>query len=414
MEKMLKRKLLVGVALAVMLTMGVMQSAAQSDSEWFAYLLNGATQELVRVNANGESASISLGISPNEFIGGGRDIAFSDDGSRVAFAQTDSSPDRSTTLVVRDIAAQTNTLEIDLGGTFGAQVRAFNAEQTQVAVGAVNYYEGDPNADTSRPVWQLRVVDVASGEVVYELNANDPLADDIELVASGTIMPEVRYFANDQIVFAAVPWGIGGAPELPAYVWQLNDDTLSPIEGYGLPGVDTLDTGELIYLDVDESLPTQEPGGPVGAFNVVMLADKTGQARTVYHNPDWVLLDSTFVNNGRQIAVQMLQPFDENHPAPQVTQWILLDRNGEVSGDGVYPSFSQVLPAPDGYAILWAEFADNMGTPPRTTRLDYVANGATTNLWTEVTDQAGTSWELVWSSPVSLADNLQSFPDFMQ
>jgi hypothetical protein len=108
----------------LMLMLLVGPTLAQGDL-WSIYLYNGNTGELVRVFTDGTQQAYTLSLPVNGFISS-RDMAFSDDGSRVAYCvisyPTDGGdqpvqPDA--TLVVRDLASGANLLERDLGNAIG-------------------------------------------------------------------------------------------------------------------------------------------------------------------------------------------------------------------------------------------------------------------------------------------------------
>ena len=121
-------------------------------------------------------------------------------------------------------------------------------------------------------------------------------------------MPQVRYFANGQIVFAGVQWGTEGSPSNPAYLWQFGGDSLQPIDRWWRWGLDSLPaTGELVWVELDQSLPAADPGGPMPQGNVVKLADKSGDERVIYTDSSWVIMAAQFIDNGRELAISELQ-----------------------------------------------------------------------------------------------------------
>jgi hypothetical protein len=196
-------------ALALLTLLVSTAPAFAQDTNWFAWLYNGGTREMVRVNPDGSQAAYSLGLDSNTYIGS-YDMAFTNDGSRVAFCTvtySENTPQGTTTLYLRDIVGQTNQLQIDLGPSIGCRTgrNAFNPEGTQLAVGMIRYFPMDetipdaPQMDTSGPAWELRVYDVASGNLVQEINTTTPAASITGELSGGAYLPDVRYFANNQI-----------------------------------------------------------------------------------------------------------------------------------------------------------------------------------------------------------------------
>jgi hypothetical protein len=306
-------------------------------------------------------------------------------------------------LIVRDVISQAVLVNVDLGTTDGCWV-TYSEDNSQIAVGLVRYYAGDPNADTRFPSWQLLVFDATNGSQLHEMN---PSKGSAVFDAARTVMPDVRYFANNQIVFAAIPWGTEGFPLSPAYFWQLSDDSLQPIDRWWRWGLDSLtQTGELVWIELDQSLPAAEPGGPMPQANAVKLADKSGQERTIYRNSDWIIMQTQFIDNGRQLAINELEGFDPNrNPGGQSTRWLALDRGGTVSELATIAGYSDLAAAPDGYVLLWA--SDPSATPVLT--LEYRSGRETTTLW-RTQETGGITWSLLWAAPTPTADGLQAFP----
>jgi hypothetical protein len=146
------------------------------------------------------------------------------------------------------------------------------------------------------------------------------------------------------------------------------------------------------------------------SYNVVRVADSSGQVTTIYHNPNENPVEARFINNGQQVAIQLSQPFDESNPsAPIEYKWVAVDRAGNVTDLFTDLSFSYLFGAPDGYVrLLWD--APNQDPTNATYRLLYTANGQTTELWSMAgsNDQYG-SWELAWAAPIPAAEGLQPF-----
>lgn len=175
--------------------------------------------------------------------------------------------------------------------------------------------------------------------------------------------------------------------------------------------MDTLEaTGEAAWVAINPDLPAGNPGGPMGAYNAVMLADESGQERMIYHSPEWIIADVTFINNGRQLAISLLESFDVDNPSVQRSRWIALDRAGNVTELGTFESFSEVAAAPDGYYILWSQMSDDLNRLTMT--LEYHTNGQATELWSIEGENRGITWDLAWATPTETAGDLQPFQTF--
>src|SRR5262245_3324068 len=105
--------------LFVMIALLVAAPGLAQDAAWSAYVYNG--RDLVHVFSDGRQETYNAGIPEGAFIGSS-EMTFSADGSHVAYCATtfdqtvsDPAQQASAVLVLRDIAAQSNLLEIDMG-----------------------------------------------------------------------------------------------------------------------------------------------------------------------------------------------------------------------------------------------------------------------------------------------------------
>ncbi len=404
--------------LAVALSISSQTFAQDLAVRWSAYLFSTNNQALVRVFQDGAQTTYSLGLEPETYVGG-YDLAFTANGEKTAFCvvkfPAEGGAQGATTFYVRDIEPQTTSLQLDLGKAIGCRTghHAYNPDGTQVVIARVNYYPGDPAADATLPSWQLTLIDTTSGAAVQEINSQTPAALSAGIPADQPLLPYVQYVADNQVIFAAVPYGIGGGGEFPAYSWLLDTGTITPIDRWGNINLDTLAaTGELIWVAADPNRPAGNPGGPMPSNNELKLADMDGKESIIYYSPDWVLTDAQFINGGQQIAIQEVSSFDEGNPdQPQITKWIALDRSGTVSDLQNVTFYSSLTAAPQGYAVLDTQFLGENQTNPRYT-FDWHSNGGTTTLWSFDAPDFSYSWELVWSAYTQPAPNLQPFPAF--
>jgi hypothetical protein len=209
-----------------------------------------------------------------------------------------------------------------------------------------------------------------------------------------------------------MPWFSEGFIDA-AYRWTLATDVIDiePGEQWEQFRLDTLEaTGEQTWVAADPDLPAVQPIGPVPPYNVVRVADTTGQVSTIYHNGEESPFDARFINNGQQIAVMVQPPFDESNPgAPVEYHWVAVDRAGSVTELMTGTNFTYLEGAPDGYVhLLWDSPTQDPANA--TFHLHYVANGQTTELWTMAgsSDQFG-AWELAWAAPMPVAEGLPPF-----
>ncbi len=199
---------------------------------------------------------------------------------------------------------------------------------------------------------------------------------------------------------------------MPLFTWNLADNTVDPVEvaGWGTQTLDYLpQTGELIWTAVNPALAAGDPGGPMPPYNVLMIHDADG-TRMLYHSPDWLIMGADFVNGGRQIALRLLEPFDgTGMPGEQSTRVVLMDRTGTMTDVGNYPSYTEIVPAPGGFVVMWAEFGDS-SMPDY--KLQHYQNGAFTDLPAPSANNGGITWFLSWGPVGDVPADLQPFPTF--
>lgn len=382
----------------------------ESNATWTAWLFNANSNALVSVSLDGAVRTFVLPLMEGTYLYSYP--TFSSDGGLAAYCVSDTQGN--STLYVRDIFAEANLVDHALGKVAGCSTgpAAFNEEATQVAVGVLNDYPGDPNADADRPSWELLVMALPSGEVVSRLDADTPALAGLDLMADFSqmgFMPMVQRFWSGQIAFAVMPWAVGGPPEVDGVVWDLATGAVSAVEPYGKVGLDILAaTGEMIWLDTDESFPLGEPlPGPAPTFNVVMYGGAPGQQQVIFTEP-MVLGRARFVDDGRRVAVHAVGAYDEQTgTAP--AGWVAFDRRGAVEALPPELSDYNLVAAPGGFAILHTAYQGDAYTNPLTALRHYrFVEGegvAYTALWEDPTD----AWLILWSPPIAAAADRPAF-----
>jgi len=403
------RFLLIGFSLCLVLLTTLLPASAQDA--WFAYLYNDFDRELVRVDLNGNQQVYNIGVAEEVYVSGW-DMAFTSDGRLATYCSsiyTTNLGGAPTTLHVRDVVAQNDIMQFNLGDTFGCQTfeESFSPNGDLVAVGVVNYFPEEQPADTTVPMWQLLVVDVATGTIVHELNPDLPLVTSAGITIGTPLMPEVRRFTDEALIFAEVLWSASGATDTRTYRWDYGTDTLDLIENWGQAGLNYLDpTGELAWTAHNPDLPAGNTGGPVPANNVIQISENGGEARTIFTSPAFVILDTQFINNGQQLAVLTMPSFDPNNDAQNFTlAWIALNRDGTLAGLHDNLTSGDIEPAPNGYVLYEVAYS---GTDfgDVSLSLTYFQNGQQSTLWQSNAD----GWQLVWASPTETQADLAPFP----
>jgi hypothetical protein len=199
-------------------------------------------------------------------------------------------------------------------------------------------------------------------------------------------------------------------PNVVAYRWNIDSGMLS-IEPNGPAnffGADELhSTDEVAWTDSDPNRPAAEPAGPVGFSNVVRYVESLGaDARVIYHNPDWTLLNVRFIDSGRSLAVLLYPAFDPNQDiGEQTTKWVEIGRGGVASDLQTDLQYSDIANAPDGYVFLELTYPDDNFETPQFS-LTYHTDSETPTLW----NASGAFWEIAWATPVEAPADLTPFP----
>lgn len=396
-------------ALAAVLCLLVLlvATAGQAQALWPVYLLDTGAQALVRILSDGSQAVLPLGLNPGEYVSAG-DIGFSPDGSKVALCPInygDGSAPPTASLVVRDLAAQTDLLRQDLGPALGCRA-TYRSDGAFVALGLVHYLPemGAPAAGV--PVWELRVIEPGSGGTIASLRSDGPEAAAAGLAPTVPLLPVVRRFGGAEIIFAAQPYTTGESGPIPGLSWRVDAAALTPVEPWGNLQLDTLSGGEIAWAAADAARPAGQPPGPMPANNVAQVRDASGQTRTVFASPDWLLIGAAFIEGGQRLALQLVAPLNAaSADAATPSRWVAVDRSGAVQELTSAAGYAQVRGAPGGYVVLQAFAPEGGGAPTYT--LDYVAGGQISTLW--AAPSAASAYELAWAPPVMTAAGLPSF-----
>ncbi len=384
-------------------------SGVFAQAPWSVYLFDTAARALVRVNSDGSQSVYPLGLPENAFASA-FDIDFSPDGTHVALCPVDygssTGAPPSAQLIVRDIAAQTDTLRVDLGPALGCRV-SYRADGAFLALGIVRYIPGAGQAVPDLPAWELRVVEPTTGGTIASLTSDGPEAAAAGLAANPPVLPLVRRFDGAELIFAALPFTTGGPGVVPAFSWRVDAAALTPVEPWGHLHIDALPGAELTWNANDAARPAGQPPGALPADNVARWQDASAQPRTVFASPDWLLIDTRFIDDGQRLALQLVAPFDAAHPEElgYPTRWIAVDRAGAVEELTSASSYAQVRGVPGGYVVLQVFSPEGGG--PATYTLDYNSGGQIRTLWAQQVQN--TAYDLAWSPPMTLAPSLPPF-----
>ena len=371
--------------------------AAQGGG-WSAYLYNVNSGELVRIASDGSQQTIDLGLGGDVYVDP-QSIAFSADGTRAAYCAFVFQEDNviNMRLVVRDVLAGENLFARDLPNVVDCRVspKGFSAAGNQIVVGVVNYLSPGSDA-TDRPIWELLIIDAATGNLEEALNANTPFLAELGRDQQAAYMPDVRLFDDQRVIFAQIPLtGSSGGVDAPAIEWGRATPSAIDVPQWGKFGLDVLEfTGEMVWIEHNADMAAGPQGNTVLPFNTLILAEPLQPARMIYHSPDRVILSAHFINGGSQIALQMADGV-----------WLALDRAGNVSalplGTGLY---AEMVPTGTGYLHLNFDYESPEALRP-ITQVSFGSSLA----W----ESNSEFWSIVWASPFPPGEGLQqSFPAY--
>ncbi|GIK67554.1 MAG: hypothetical protein BroJett018_53480 [Chloroflexota bacterium] len=383
---------IVGLLAMITITTALMarRSTAQEE-DWSAILYSSDAISWRTIRSDGSGQPFELAAEASHF-------AVNNSATRLAYCGMDASGHAIFHLY--DLDQQTDLLTTDLGPAVWCQVdhNAFTPDGTRVWVGLA----GDPTAN--QPEWQLVEVQVSDGTVINTLDSENPLANMVE--STGVpMMAHVLAADGERVVFGIAPDGIIGAPDMPAYRWIPPSD-LSTVTGWGESGADGLvGTKEIIWPELDATLPVGVPSDFLPAYNAVQYLDANGLQIPIYHSPDWLIRDVAWVNGGRQVAIGLISP---DEVTPTQVRWVLVNRNGIIQAfDPAEADRITVMDSRDGFAVLTSQLLETGEYHYTLTR--YV--GDTGQEVLSLDDSA--DWQLRWVTPSTPAANLSPFIPFL-
>lgn len=148
-----------GVAMAG----GAPRKAADAGGNWYAYLFDYRTQQVVRVDINGETTTYDF--LPEGMSAAAGDIAISPVGV-AAYCGMDSANAGSspalfpTRLYLRDLNTDTGITEVDLGRGVQCEVGGFSPDGALVAVSIVRELPFVDRLPANMLFWELLIIDM--------------------------------------------------------------------------------------------------------------------------------------------------------------------------------------------------------------------------------------------------------------
>lgn len=408
---------LVRFTLLSALLIGILALAlpAGAGGSWHFYAFNNTTKELVRVYGDGTSESFILPLDLSIFVSG-FGMAVSPVESKLAFCAGSPAADPNSpanyAVYLYDVGSPQITLTAPMGTPMACTAARFNELGDLLAISLVNYFPGDPiAAESGLPAWQLLLMEVATGQIVGEINAANPTwADYPDMAQFPSLLPMIPYFEGANVVLQAMPFGIGGAiTTVPAYTWDYTQNSVTPAPAWGNMFQASLGP-ELVYAVQDPNLPGMEQFDMTPPHNAVYSAEKDGSQRLLYTDSDEFILDIRYINDGQALALQLVPGTPSSDGVFPSSRWIALDRTGAVTDLNV-PSesgYPLLRNAPGGY-LVFDIFSGADGSSSYSASL--ITTAGATPLWnaSSPTFEAG-YWELVWAVPAIYPDEATPFP----
>ncbi len=408
------------IILIVALCAAVFPASAQSG--WTAYLFNTSNGQIVQVGPGGEQASYALGNNPEggEYLSS-FNITITPDGKYAAYClivyppQTDTNPPKpQASYILRDIAAEQDVVRVDMGSPISCSAGPHNLspDGSLIAIGKVNSFPGDPNADPNLPLWSINVLETMTGKAQYELNNRSPLVADSSFdttFTSNPILPLIVEVDDTGLAFQAARYASEGRLDT-AFRWDFTGDQYAPVDVWGKYGLSQQTaTDEFAYTELDSALPAGDPGGPIPTSNVVRLLDQARTVSTVFvGGADWLPLNTVFVNDGRDLAIMLLESFkfSEDPNIVQRNRWLLLNRDGSSSDIFLDDNYATVMAVTGGYLLFVQDFQRDQPNNFPTFSLTDASGSA---IWQSPPADSWQNWELLWVSPAPQQSELPPF-----
>lgn len=416
------RLLLAGISVFVIVAV---VNAIPSDL-WQVYLYDSDASSLIAVNSDGTTDTFN--IEMGDYLDG-TSLRFSPDGHLVAACNAYDPSVSTTMLYIRDIQAETNLLRKSFEPASYCAVGSFKADGSELTLG-LGYADWD-NADNEYPRWRLLVLDVATGEILDEFNSEMPHAPDLfaEIYQAApyyfnpeaSVLVQGLAFDGERILFKAIPIIPDGTFSQPAFFWNRQDDSVTEWHEAGHNGSDfLLASGEIVFIDYDETLPRGAEFGMNESANVVKIRDENG-TRIILHDSEWILLDASFVNGGTQIAVSMILASSPDGNYYQRYEFInrdgshysITEPDAEGGETNRFLEGFMIRGIADGTLIYRNnQFENIVFDVPYELGLDFYDGVSRTSFWEDITaiNEDPHYYQLVWASPMRVQADLAPFP----
>ena len=273
--------LVLSIALATGPTAPADAQSAQAGGSWSAWLYGADGGRLIQVFPDGAPAitttlPLPAGVSSAPYA-----VSVSRDGMLLAACMIDDASQTSVRVYDLNAGVYRAVYQALGGPTVGCHLGryAFSEDGSLLAFGLLNHY---PAMSDARPAWELLVMQVNTGGIVYRLDSNVPAVAALGIDPAGK-MPMLETFEGPTatrpglITFKPVQWGTEGFCEYDGLAWNLNDGSVTSIARYGKNGLDVLlPNSELTWIETNPAYPQGVLEGPGCTHNMVMYSNKAG------------------------------------------------------------------------------------------------------------------------------------------
>lgn len=316
---MLQRRRLIFVLLILTIWVGLMPVHAE-DVPWAAWLYDSTVGRMTQVDSEGKVLSdFILRADPGSIYS--REVAISADGVFVAYTAAGFGGaylnifDLTDNAIMYSYRLPDNVVtSLEFSGS------PFNYSDGNSSFAFSYTAEGEP--------WRLLSIEMVTYQATTLAEGDDPVR---EFEASnGFLLPVVMHNRGGSVAFMMIPLGTDGMARYDGYLWNMENNTVTPSDAYITPDSDTLGlTNESVSAIADERFPeSADPESSYPSSNTIQVFEPALWGRfTLAHMPR--IYNPTFVQGGERIAVVHYDNLDDGGQTLQVQ---VVDRNGALVG----------------------------------------------------------------------------------
>jgi hypothetical protein len=265
--------------------------------------------------------------------------------------------------------------------------RPFSQDETMIAFG-VNM----SNYQTHTGGWELRVLNVQTGQEVARLHDTDAAAQALDLPGFN-FTPVIQHFAGDELSFILFPDGRESGPHYASYTWNIRTGQIEPNAIFTYPLYDRLPTtGEVIHPMEDRRFELYPCEGECGQFihqNTLQVVTPFGERFPFFTSPVVHFQRAIFIENGERV-------FGQGYAFDEGGAFMVVGRDGTLVKRLDIPALTSVFGVPDGFLYTTSDSTSLLFWDTRS------GADAPVPVWTHERDSRPL---LLWVSPVDTASS---------